>query len=264
MSECRIRHEVHGCVGTVILARPDRRNALTREMIVALQRHFDAFVRDGDIRLILLRAEGPVFCAGMDLAEMQARAQSERQAEEWHADAVAYRDLLATLLQAPQPIVAALQGPVLAGGVGLALACDLLVASTNCFFALPEPQRGITAAMVTPLLAYRVGVAHAARLLLSGQQLDATWGLASGLCHRVVPAEQIGEATCELVGSILSGSPQALAQTKQLLRKAYPLELIAALDQAATASAQARETEDAREGLQAFLEKRPPAWKWSP
>jgi len=247
-------------VTRITLNRPDKRNALTRLLLTDLLIQLRKTAADSQTRLILLNAAGPVFCAGMDLAEMQAVAVSDEPEQFWRQDAQLYCDVLTAMLEAPQPIVAILQGPVLAGGVGLTMACDLILSAENAFFSLPEPQRGITASIVIPLLAYRVGAAAASTLLMSGERLSAQRAHALGLCHDIVPADLLAERTESLVKTILAGSPQALAQSKHQLRAAAGPELTRQLEQAVIASGEMRGTDDAREGLAAFLVKRPPRW----
>lgn len=259
-----IRLENENGVTRLVLDRAERRNALTRSMIELLTGHvkqLSAATGDSAIRLLKLAAAGPVFCAGMDLAEMQDRAADDHGPEAWRKDALVYRDLLQALWDAPFPVLAVVQGPVLAGGVGLVLACDLVIAASTTFFALPEPQRGITAAMVTPLLTYRVGAGHASHALLAGGRLEAASTVAWGLCHEVVEPASLPATEDRWTQSILTGSPLALAATKENLRAFAGAQLPAQLTEAAHKSALARETEDAREGLQAFLEKRKPAWQ---
>jgi methylglutaconyl-CoA hydratase len=158
------------------------------------------------------------------------------------------------------PTVAVVQGPAVAGGLGLVLACDLVLASDAASFALPEPKRGITAAVITPLLVYRAGVSGASYLLLSGESIDARCAHAMGFVHAVEPADRLTTAAEALVQSILAGAPGALAITKQQLMTCGGQNILAQLETAAAVSARARETLEAREGLQAFLEKREPNW----
>ena len=144
---------------------------------------------------------------------MQERASAENGPAEWLKDALLYRDMLLAILEAPQPTVAVVQGPAIAGGVGIALACDLVLAAEDAYFALPEPQRGITASMVTPLLMFRVGAGPATRLLLSDRPVDAAEMYNWGGCHQVVAPDQLASAA-------RSGRPRlarfatALAATK--------------------------------------------------
>ncbi len=244
----------------IVLNRPAKRNALTRKLIRQLQAAVDRARAEETVRLVVLAANGPVFCAGMDLAEMQDRAANPKAHELWREDTQVYRDLLVTLVTLPKPTLAVVQGPALAGGMGLAMACDLVLVSESAMFGLPEPKRGITAAVVAPLVCYRGGISTASYLLLSGMNLTAEESLKRGLCHQVVKAVELQAAEEDLCRSILTGAPAALAATKAHLLNTAGSELITQLDAGMKVSAEARETQDAREGLAAFLEKREPAW----
>ena len=255
-----VHTDLHQGVGRITLQRADKRNALTRELLEHLDEEVSRLKADVDLRVLVMAAEGSVFCAGMDLGEMQSRAASTDGQQEWLRDSKIYSQLLGNLFTASVPTVVQLQGPVLAGGVGLVLACDLIVASTSAFFSLPEPMRGITAAMVTPLLVHRVGAGVAGQLLLSGEKLTVQRAHQVGLCHDVVPPERLGQRVDELVNSILTGSQSALSISKRHLQHCSAVDVVAQVERSITVSAEARETADAREGLAAFLEKRKPLW----
>jgi len=243
------------------LNRPDKRNALLRQTLDLLADGFESIARDRSVRVVVLASNGPVFCAGMDLAEMQQRAESADSANEWLQDSQVYCDVLTSLFSLRVPTIASVQGAAVAGGVGLVLACDFVIASADAFFSLPEPMRGITAAMVTPLLIHRVGAGPATRLLLSGEKWTATQAQAAGLCQDVVAAEELADRTGKLADSIQSGSPEALAITKSHVQEMCGGTMRDMLKRSISVSAQARETADAREGLDAFLQKRKPAWQ---
>lgn len=260
MNDSPLRFEFEDGLAQITLDRPQKRNALSQVMIEGMLQSVRATTSEETARLLVLAAEGPVFCAGMDLGEMQDRAGRPNAAELWQRDARLYRDLLVGLLELPVPTVAVVQGPGLAGGLGLVLACDIVLAAEDAFFALPEPKRGITAAVVTPLLVHRIGPGPADYVLLSGERLSAEDAHRWGLCHRLVPGEHLEERRRELTESILEGAPGALAMTKRfLLESAFP-DSVQQMDAAMRLSAEARETDEAREGLQAFLEKRRPQW----
>ena len=248
-------------VGRITLNRPEKRNALKREFIEEINSAISRLAADSSLRALVIQAEGSVFCAGMDLGQMQERATSENGAEEWQRDSDIYCDLLTRLFQLPVPTIAAVSGPALAGGMGIVLACDLVIASDNAFFMLPEPMRGITAAMVTPFLIHRVGSGPATYMLLSGERVSAARAGGFGLCHDVVPADELCGRVNQLVEAILTGSPAALAITKQHVQRCAGIDLLADVKMSATVSAEARETADAREGLDAFLQKRKPNWQ---
>lgn len=249
-----------GCSAAITLTRSEKRNALTRQMIQDLCTAVKKVSEKDDCRVLTLAAEGKVFCAGMDLGEMQERAQSEDKEKQWQIDSEVYCDLLKELFDLPIPTVVKLQGPVLAGGVGMVLACDMIVSADECFLALPEPMRGIVASMVTPLLAHRVGPAVATAWLLSGQRVSAQRAKEVGLIHETCSLEELDGAVDKLMGTILTGSRSALAITKAHLNDCVSGEIHQLLEKSIEISAQARETEDAREGLAAFLEKRQAKW----
>ena len=141
----------------------------------------------------------------------------------------------------------------------MVLACDIVLAADSAFFMLPEPMRGITAAMVTPLLLHRIGPGPATYMLLSNEKIPATHSF--GLCHAVVEGEQLENRLQSLLKSILGGSKSAFAITKSHIASTIASDLSESIQESMTISARARATEDAREGLAAFLEKRPPHWQ---
>lgn len=255
-----VQKTIDSGIATVTLCRSEKRNALSRELLTQLSAAVTEVLSDSQTRVLVLKAEGKVFCAGMDLAEMQARAESEDGQKEWMQDSKDYCELLVTLYTAKVPTIAALQGPVLAGGVGMILACDFVVSVEEAFIALPEPQRGITAAMVTPLLVHRVGAGPAGHLLLSGRRQSAKDAAQTGLVYEVA-AGSLDEAVAALTDSIMLGSPEALSITRRHLDEVGGNDLVARIRQSIEVSAQARASEDAREGLAAFLEKRKPNWQ---
>jgi len=257
-----ISKSIESGVATVTLCRSEKRNALSRELLRQLSAAVSEVLDDSGTRVLVLNAEGKVFCAGMDLAEMQARASSEDGQKEWMQDSQDYCDLLVALYTASVPTIAALQGPVLAGGVGMVLACDFVISVEEAFIALPEPQRGITAAMVTPLLVHRVGAGPAGHLLLSGRRQSAADAAKTGLVYQVVSAgSSLADSVKLLTESIMLGSPEALAITRRHLNDVGGNDLVTRIRQSIEVSATARASDDAREGLAAFLEKRKPNWQ---
>lgn len=248
-------------VGRVVLNRPDKRNALTREIIQALANEVAALSAQEECRVLVFEATGQVFCAGMDLGEMQQRAVSPNSAGEWQVDSEVYCDLLTSIFSLTIPSLAIVQGPVLAGGMGFMLACDMILAADSVFFALPEPMRGITAAMVTPLLVHRIGFGPATYMLLSGERVTAHKAATFGLCHDVVSRDDLDERSKVLINAILSGSKSALAITKAHINSCGDQNIVEQVRRSIEVSAEARATDDAREGLAAFLEKRKPQWQ---
>lgn len=245
-------------VTQITLNRPAKRNALTRGMLTELLKVLRNL--PGDTRLVVLRSEGAVFCAGMDLQEMQDTAALPNAAEIWQQDSEVYRRVLETLTFTPCPTLCVVQGPALAGGVGLVLACDLVLATDTANFALPEPKRGIIAAMVLPLLTLRIGHSAASWLLLSGQTLFLDAARRYGLVHQTATSATIEQDVTATINAVLTGAPGALQATKQQLLKPIAGRLRSDWDDAEEASAAARNQPEAREGLQAFLERRSPIW----
>ncbi len=253
-----VKVHVHEHTGTIILNRPDKRNALTRELISQLMLALDDLRRERRVRAVVLSSSGSAFCAGMDLHEIQETAKDPNAQALWHEDAVAYRDLLEEMLRLPKPIIAAVGGPAVAGGAGLLLASDIVLAAPEAKFGLPEPKRGIVAGLVAPLLAFRLGGGRAAYLLLSAQLIAAEEAHRMGVYHELMPGEKLWPRAHQLAGEIASCAPEAMLLTKRMLNETIGEQLATLLTAGAAVSATARTTEAAAEGLAAFLEKREP------
>lgn len=255
-----VKDQVHEHTATVTLNRPEKRNALSRELLAELQQAFDDLHQERRVRGVILTASGNVFCAGLDLQEMQSAAEQDDRLQQWHRDSVIYRDLIETMLRFPKPIVAAVNGPAVAGGAGLVMACDLVVAGAQASFGFPEPRRGVVAGMVAPLLSFRVGGAHAAYLLLTAQVIDAAEAYRYGLFHEIVDDDKVWARANQLVGEIAKSAPEAVQMTKRLLNETIGEQLMSQLVAGAAVSAASRTTEAAAEGLAAFSDKREPKW----
>jgi enoyl-CoA hydratase/carnithine racemase len=260
MSQPLVRIHVHESTGTIILNRPEKRNALSRALLAELSQAISDLHGERRVRAVVLTGSGPAFCAGMDLAEMQATNQSPDALAQWQSDAVAFRDLLEMMLIFPKPLIAAVNGAAMAGGAGLMLACDLVIAVEEAKFGLPEPRRGLVAGIVAPLLTFRIGAGRAAYLLLSTRTIDAAEGQRLGLFHEIVAADYLWPRAHALAGECAASAPEALLLTKRLLNETIGEQLPTLLSAGAAVSATARTTEAAAEGLAAFLEKRPPKW----
>ncbi len=262
-SEPLVKVKVNAPSGTIILNRPDRRNALSRALIDEVMQALDDLHGEKAVRAVILTGAGTAFCAGMDLAEMQRtanREESEAQ-QQWHEDAVQYRDLIETMLRFPKPIIAAVNGPAVAGGAGIVLASDIVVAAPSAKFGFPEPRRGIVAGLVAPLLTFRVGGGVAGKLLLMADMIDSDEALRLGIFHQQAEEDLIWVRANEIAEECAKNSPQAMQMTKRMLNETIGEYLGTLLSAGAAMSATARTTTDAREGLAAFLEKREPDWK---
>ncbi len=160
------------------------------------------------MRGVIITGAGTAFCAGLDLDEMLSAADQEDAQEQWRADSVLYHDLVEAMLRFPKPLVAAVNGPAVAGGAGLVMACDLVIACPAASFGFPEPRRGIVAGLVAPLLAFRVGAARAAYLLLTAQVVEAQEAQRYGLFHEVVDDARVWARAHQFVGEVAKSAPR--------------------------------------------------------
>jgi len=255
-----IRVKVHAPSGTIMLDRPKKRNALSRAMLGQLSQALSDLHQERRVRAVILTGTGSAFCSGMDLVEIQASSQGDQALQQWREDAVQYRDLLEQMLQFPKPLIAAVNGPAVAAGTGLVLAADIVVATPEARFGLPEPRRGLMAGLVAPLLTFRIGGGHAARLLLTAQLIEAAEAYRIGLYHELTASETIWARAHALAQECAKSAPESLQLTKRMLNETIGDPLATLLSAGAAATATARTTEAASEGLAAFLEKREPKW----
>ena len=260
MMEPVVQVKSHPPSGTIILNRPDKRNALSRILLMNLKQAFEDLHQERKVRAVILTGAGAAFCSGLDLQEMQATAQESQAHAQWYDDANQYKDLIETMLRFPKPIIAAVNGPAVAGGAGLLLASDIVLASHEATFGLPEPRRGLVAGLVAPLLVYRLGAGQAANLLLTARTVDAAEAHARGIFHELVSSHTLWARGHELAGQCAQSAAEALQLTKRMLNEMIGENLPTLLSSGAAVSATARTTEAAAEGLSAFLDKREPRW----
>ena len=250
--------EVRDGAGIVTINRADRRNALSRALIAALLEAVNRVADDPKVRAVILTGAGPVFCAGMDLAELQeSLSVSHDETPVWD-DALRLGRLYDRLYSLPKPTIAAVNGSAVAGGAGLVSVCDLAVSVPGAKFGYPEVRRGLVAAMVLPHLMRHVGERMARYLLLTGELIDAEAACAAGFVNLVVPAEKLIEQALTWARACAEGGPRALGLTKELLTR-FSRQSVS-IEEAAHASAAPRLTEECRRGLEAFFAKRPAPW----
>jgi enoyl-CoA hydratase/carnithine racemase len=263
MSSSAIDVKVTGGVGTIVLNRPGRRNALTRAMLGQLQEVLGDLHQEKRVRAVILTGAGTAFCAGMDVHELHAADKlpdAEKQ-QEWGETYELYRDVVVQMLELPKPILASVNGPAVAGGAGLVLASDIVVASGAARFGLPNPRRGVVAGVVGPLLVFRVGGGTAARLLLTSAMYPAEEAYRLGIYHEMIDEARLWARCVELAEECAAGAPEAVQLTKRMLYETVGEQLSTQLSVGAAISATSRTTEAAQEGLKAFVEKRRPEWK---
>jgi methylglutaconyl-CoA hydratase len=248
-------------IATLMLNRPERRNAFDAEVITTLHAAIDNIARNAAIRAVILTGAGSAFCAGMDLDHM--RRQGAQSTDANTRDARAFADCLHALDRLEKPVIARVNGGAYGGGVGLIACADIAIAADTAKLAFTEVRMGIVPAVISPYVVAAIGTRHARRWFLSGGVLDAPTAKHVGLLHEVVPAAELDTAVEQEVSLLLQGGPTALAAAKQLVRDVsvsfptsgektgvYTAELLARL----------RASPEGQEGLAAFNEKRRPSW----
>lgn len=250
---------VDGKLATITLNRPDVRNAFNETTIAEITLAFDQLGRDDTVRAIVLAANGPAFCAGADLNWMKKMAGYTHA--ENNADALQLAEMLRTIYLCPKPVVARVQGDCYAGGMGLVAACDVIVAVEEASFCLSEVKLGLIPATISPYVIKAMGENAARRYFLTAERFGAQEALRIGFAHEVVPAEALDAKVAEIVKALLANSPNAVQQAKVLVREiAGQTVNDALLADTAERIAHIRASEQGREGVQSFLEKRKPNW----
>lgn len=253
MSADRVLAHADGGVLHLTLNRPEKRNAIDAAMVEALLEQLAAADLAAQVRVIALRGAGSDFCSGADLTELLASA--DRTAEVNVADAEQLGRVFTTLREMPKPVVAVVHGRALAGGCGLATACDMALARDDATFGYPEVHRGFVPAMVMAMLRRAVGEKAAFDLVATGRSLTAREALELGLITRVIPAERFDTDVSHLLADLAALSPSAMALTKRLLYAADTAGFDAAIALGARVNAVVRGTPDFREAVEKFLKR---------
>ena len=252
-----IDYAVHDAVATITLNRPKARNALSPTLLRELVARLADAERDDTVRVVVLTGAGErVFSSGADLKAMGGDLTPYQRHTERHV----YVDVLRAIREIPKPVIARVNGDVLAGGMGVLLACDLAVAEERCRFSLPEVKIGLFPMMVAALLLRHMPRKKATRLMLTGEKLSAADAERFGLISDLVPDGQLDEATASLAGTIASRSPLALRHGLAAMRAQEEMPLDDALEFLHGQLNVLANTEDALEGVMAFFEKRTPQW----
>jgi methylglutaconyl-CoA hydratase len=246
-----------GRILTITLNRPQRRNALTSGMIHELTLALRA-AEDSRCGIVILRGAGEHFCSGLDLSEL--RAMIGRSMEQHRLDSMNIAELFRTLYNLSLPSIAEVRGFALAGGMGLATLCDFTLASDDARLGYTEVRIGFVPAIVSSFLLLQVGEKQARDLLLTGRILDAAEAHTLGLITKVVPAAELNAAINDLSTTLLANSPSSMRATKHLLHRQEIERLSRNMRAAVNINAELRATDDFREGITAFLEKRKPVW----
>ncbi|MCA9242166.1 MAG: enoyl-CoA hydratase/isomerase family protein [Planctomycetales bacterium] len=257
-----IKVRVDAPTATITLDRPEKRNALTFDMIQAVREALRDIYQEKRVRAIVLTGSGAAFCGGRDVPEMLEPSDNETaDLQRWGDQAEAYRELIEEMLRLPKPIIAAVNGAAVGAGAGLVLASDIVIGCPQARFGLPDTRLGVVAGVEAPLLAFRLGAGAAARLLLTGAVIEPEEALQLGVYHEAVPGDLVWARAVEIGAQCAAAAPEAVLITKRLLSDTVGEQLLVQLSSGAIAAASALTTEAAQEGLKAFVEKRAPAWK---
>ncbi len=246
-------------VATLTLNRVEKHNAFDDRMIADLLRALDKIEKDDSIRVLVLRAAGMSFCAGADLDWM--RRMADYDFAQNLADARRLAQLMYRLNRLHKPVIARVQGASYGGGVGLIACCDIAIASDNAIFSLSEVRLGLIPSVISPYLIAVIGSRAARRYFLSGEQFDAARALQLSLVHEVVEPESLDARLEQCIDALLNSGPSAQAAAKELIEQVQGRAIDESLiEETARRIAEVRASDEAREGLTAFLEKRKPDW----
>ena len=247
-------------VAEVWLNRPDVRNAFNSALIAELTEAFRTLGADPALRVIVLGGRGKVFCAGADLNWM--RGMADYSWDQNKADAAALAEMLWTLYRCPLPVLARVHGDCYAGGVGLAAACDVVVAAEGLHFCLSEARLGLLPATISPYVVRALGEQASRRYFVTAERFGAARAHALGLVHELCPAEALDSTVAGIVDALVANGPAAVKASKRLVQDVAGRAIDEALrDETARRIADIRASDEGREGVSAFLARREPAWR---
>ncbi len=254
-----LQTEKRGPAAWLWLNRPELRNALNGELQDFLLKALEEIEKDKNTRVVVLAGRGQAFCAGGDLSRMQQA--SKMTGAKSKTEAGRFAKLLYRMHTFPKPLIARVHGAAFAGGMGLVAACDLVVVAEEAEFCLPEVRIGLVPAMISPYIVRALGEQQARRYVLTGERLPAREAHRLGFAHECVPASELDACVDKLAKQLAQCGPEALARSKNLLRKVAKAPISPRLGlETARVLAETRAGEEAREGIRSFLEKRRPGW----
>lgn len=250
---------VNDRIARITLTRPEVRNAFNDEVIQQLKAAFESVGANSDVRAVVLAAEGPAFCAGADLNWMRRMADYTR--DENIADAGQLAAMLKAIYECPKPTIAAVQGDVFAGGMGLVAACDMAVSVRTATYCLSEVKLGLIPATISPYVIRAMGPRAAHRYFLTADRFSADEAHRIGFVHELVDADALEAKVSELALALVSASPAAVRACKKLVQDVAQREIDAALIASTVEGiADIRASDEGREGVASFLQKRKPSW----
>ena len=246
--------------GTIIINRPNQRNALTRELVQQLTQALRDLLMESSVKAVIITGSGEAFCSGTDLRELQETKETENPFEQWQSDSERYVELLQLMLTYPKPLIAAVNGPAVGLGVALFLASDIVIASENATVSLPESRLGLSSSLTAPLLAFRSTLGIASSMMISGATLSAEQAWQRGLFHELVDFDFLWAKGIEVAKQCALGARESHQMNKRMINETLVEELTTQISIGASEMAAARASLASREGVTAFLEKREPNW----
>jgi methylglutaconyl-CoA hydratase len=254
-----VQTRIKNRIGFITLSRPEKRNALSPELIFGLKTAFEKFQEEDGVKVIVLESLGKAFCAGADLDYLQSLQSFSF--EENLEDSNRLKDLFSMIYEYPKVVIAQIQGHALAGGCGLVTVCDYAFSVPHALFGYTEVRIGFVPALVSVFLAEQIGMAKTQELLLSGELISAERAAALGLISEVVDEEFLTDRTVDFARKLIhENSAHSMGQTKALLRSIHQESRLKSLGYAAQVNASARAHEDCVKGISSFLSKTKPTW----
>lgn len=244
-------YQTRNAAAWITLNQPERRNALSDEIVFGLLAHVNEAIADDGVRVIVITGAGPAFCAGADLKGGGVKATDEE---------TPFVTLMKTIWDSPKPVIARINGHAFGGGVGLAAACDLTVAAESAMFSFSEVRVGVIPAMISVVVIPKLGIHNTMWLFLTGERFAAPRAVELGLIHRAVPAADLDKAVDDVIDMVRLGGPNAIREAKQLVRAIPQMSMEEGFRHTAKKIGELFASPEAAEGMQAFVEKRKPKW----
>lgn len=246
-----VLYEVRDGAARITLNQPDKRNALSDVLVQGLLDGLARALDETAARAIVITGNGSAFCAGADLKNGGIQASDGE---------TPFVTLMKNIWNAPKPVIARVNGPAFGGGVGLAAACDIAIAADSAVFSFSEVRIGVVPAMISVVVLPKLGIQNAMYLFLTGERFSATRAVELGLLHRAVPADQLDAAVTSVVDMLRLGGPNAVAAAKQLIRRVPAMSMDDAFRYTQGIIAPMFASDEAAEGMGAFVQKRKPRW----
>ena len=244
-------YDVRRDAAWLTLNQPEKRNALSDDLVTALLANLRRAIDDPQVRVIVITGAGSAFCAGADLKSGGVKGSAGENP---------FVTVMKTIWEAPKPVIARINGPAFGGGVGLAAACDIAIAAESAVFSFSEVRIGVIPAMISVVVIPKLGIQNTMWLFLTGERFDARRAVDLGLIHRAVPAEQLDAAVDEVIGMIRLGGPNAVREAKQLVRRIPALSMDDGFRYTSQKIGELFASDEAAEGMTAFVQKRKPKW----